>query len=149
MFGFVCIHSTILLYVLFILSCTTCYYDLCAVYLYYSAATKKYYISLKHRRNWFQPPLTTSHRPSRANGGAPVLAKMVTLLCRRLITSVHPTPIPPTSHQFHLSNPSHPENNQTAHKSQCFLIQSSRYNTIHTIRYNPSNKLIQPSQSLL
>ena len=58
------------------------------------------------RRYWLQLPLLIARRPSRSNGGAPVLAPMVALLFRRVLTFVRPTPIPPTPHQFHPSHSS-------------------------------------------
>ena len=62
----------------------------------------------------------------------------------RLLTSVHPTPVPPKSHPVHPSHLSHPDSNQPAHKIQCFLRRSSRYDTIQpTIRYDPSSPPIR------
>ena len=64
---------------------------------------------------------------------------------RRVLTSVRPTPIPPMPHPvhpYHLSHLSHPDINQPAHKSQCFLIQTIRYDLIQPIRYDPANNTI-------
>ena len=137
-----CSHSTIVSYVLFILSCTTYSFRfVCTIFVLFCFSDKKYSASLQHRRNWCQPLLPIARRPSRANGGAIVWAPMVELLFRWVITSVSTTPVPPTPHPSH---PSHPSSNQTAHKSQFFLIQSSsQYDPIHPkIQYNPSNDKI-------
>ena len=96
------------------------------------------------------------HHPPRANGGAPVPAPMVALLFWRLLTSVCPTPIPPTPHPVHLSNPfhpSHPGSNQPMRKIQYLLIQTVQYDTIHSIRYdtihqyNPADTIRSSQQS--
>ena len=120
--------------------------DLCAVYFHYFAAPTQIFRALAAPTQLVQA--ITSHRPppfksqrwrsrSGVNGGAPIPAPMVALPFRGLLTSFHPTPVPPTSHPVH---PSHPASNQPAHKSQCFLIRSSRYNTIQLIRkYNPAS----------
>ena len=147
---FIVVYSTIASYVLFILYCTTlevricvqpqynfivrtlynslyyvlvliCLHPICIILL----LRHKYSAPLQHRRNWCQPPLPTACRPSRANGGDPVPAPMVDLPFQRLLTLVHPTHVPPTSHPIHPSHPSHSSSNQPAHKSQCFLIRSS------------------------
>ena len=82
---------------------------------------------------------TAHQHPSIDNGGAPVPAPIVELPFRWVLTSVRPTPVPPTPHQVHLSHPSHPGSNQPMHKSRCVLIQPIRSNTIrsNTIRSNP------------
>ena len=123
----------------------------------------KYSESLQHQQNWCQIPLLIACHPSRANGGAPVLAPTVALLLQRVLTSVGPTPLPPMPHPVHPSHPSHPGSNQTIHKSQYFLVQLIRYDTIWSnpvdkirssdtiqpIQYDPddkSNNTIQPIQ---
>ena len=103
----------------------------------------KYSASLQHRRNWCQTSLPIARRLSRANGGAPVPAPMVALRFRRVLTSVRPTPIPPTPHPVH---PSHPASNQLAHKSQCFLIQPIRYGPIQPILYDSADNTIRSSR---
>ena len=115
----VCSHSTIVLYLLFILSCTTlevriCVHSICIILL----LRHKYSASLQNQHNWCHIPLRIAHRPSRANGGAPIPAPMVALPFRRLLTFVRPTPVPPAPHPVHPSHPSHPSHvgsNQPAH----------------------------------
>ena len=108
--------------------------DLCALYLYY--------FDFK-TTNTLHPCSTDAigaihHIPQPPAPQEP----MVALPFRRLLTSVHPTPVPPTPHPVHPPYPSHPSSNQPAHKIQCFLI---RYNPIQTIRYNPAENMIQSS----
>ena len=67
----------------------------------------KYSASFQHRRNRCQPALPTARCPPRANGGTPVPAPMVALPFPQVLTSVRPTPVPPTPHQVHPSHPSH------------------------------------------
>ena len=121
-----------------------CVQSICIIFLIWH----KYSASLQHQCNWCQPPLPTTRRPSRANGVTPVPAPMAALPFRCLLTSVCPTPVPPTPHPVH---PYHPDSNQPAHKIQCFLIQSSRYDTIKsrrsdtiqpTIWYDPADDTI-------
>ena len=126
-----------------------CVHSICIIFLLWH----KYSASLQHLRNWYPPPLPTSHRPSRANSGAPIPAPMVALLFRRVLTSVRPTSVPPTPHTVHPSHLSHPASNQPVHKIQCFLVQPilydpandtiryRQYDTIQpTIRYNPADE---------
>ena len=121
---------TILYYVLV----PICVQYICIIFL----LRNKYFAPLQHRHNWCHPPLTTSRRPSRANGDAPVPAPIVALPFRRLLMSVHLTPVPPMSHTVH---PSHPASNQPAQKIQCFLILFSRYDKIQPIQYNPDDTI--------
>ena len=114
----VCRHSKIVLYVLFILSCTTLkvqigVHSICIIIF----LRKKYFASLQHRHNWCQLPLHIVRRPSRANGGAPVLAPMVALLFWWVLTSVRTTPAPPTPHPVHPFHRSHVGSNQPAHRN--------------------------------
>ena len=98
--------------------------DSCALYLYYFASPTQILRVLAAPTQLVQPPLPIARRPSRTNGDTPVPAPMVALLFQRVLTSVRPTPVPPMPHPVHPSHPSHPASNQTAHKSQCFLIQT-------------------------
>ena len=49
-----------------------CVNPVCVIFLLW----QKYSAPLQHRLNWYQPPLLAARRPSRANGGAPVLAAL-------------------------------------------------------------------------
>ena len=94
---FIVVYSTIVSYVLFILSCTTFevriflqpwynfivrilytifYYVLVQIYVQpiciILLILHHYSAPLQRRRNWCQPPLPAARRPSGANGGAPV-----------------------------------------------------------------------------
>ena len=117
-------------------------HSICIIFLF----RYKYSASLQHQRNWRQPPLPIARRIPRSNGGSPVLAPMVALLFWRVLMSVRPTPIPPTSHPVHPPHPSHPASNHPAHKRQCLLIQPIRYDPIQTIQYDPAANTIQSSQ---
>ena len=133
---FIVVYSTIVLYVLFILYSTTLDVRIC-VQPYYNFIVRilytllyyllvpffvqsiciilmlqhKYSAPLQHQSNWLHLPLPTSRRTSRANGGAPIPAPMVVLPFRRLLTSVHPTPVPPTHHPVHPYHLSHTASN--------------------------------------
>ena len=100
----------------------------------------KYSAPLQHRRNWCQPPLPTTRRPSRANGGATVPAP----------ANVGPS-IPTPSHQRPIQSihPIQPVANQPAHKSQ-FLLANPIPIPIGSRRYNPANtiQMIQPIRSI-
>ena len=126
-----------------------CVHSICIILL----LQHKYSAPLQHQHNWWHLPLPTSRRPSRANYGDPVLVPMVVLMFQRLLTSVRTTSVSPTPHPVHPSHPSHPASNQPAHKSQCFLIRSRRYDMIRssqwynmiqsTIWYDPASPLIR------
>ena len=112
-----CIHTIIVSCVLFILSCTTLEVWICVHYICIILLLRhKYSESLQYRHNWCQLPLRISHRPSRANSGAFVPAPMVALPFRQVLTSICPTPVPPTPHPVHPPHPSHTGSNQPAHR---------------------------------
>ena len=95
---------------------------MCVLYFYRFTSPTKYSASLQHRHNLCQLPLRIVRRPSRGNGGAPILAPMAAHLFRRVLTSVCPTPVTPTPHPVHPSHPSHVGSNQPAH---CHLSRSN------------------------
>ena len=112
-----CSHGKIVLYLLFILYCTTLEVRIfmnsfCIILL----LQHKYSAPLHHRHNWCQLPLLISRRPSISNGGAPVLDPIVAFPFLRVLPSVHPTPVPPTPHPVHPSHPYYPGSNQPAHR---------------------------------
>ena len=96
----------------------------------------KYSAPLQHKRNWCQPPLPTARRPSRANGGAPVLAP----------ANVGPS-IPLPSHQRPIQYicPIQKLSNQPVHKIQ-FLLANPRPVPMRSIQCNPVDT-IQPIRS--
>ena len=67
-----CTHSTIVSYILCILSCTMCLFRFVRSPFLLFCYSKKNSAPLKRRQNWCQPPLPATRIPSRANGGAPV-----------------------------------------------------------------------------
>ena len=127
----VCNHSEIVSYILFIISCTTLEVRICVHSIFIIFILRhNYSTSLQHRPNWCQLTIPIARLPSRANDGAPILSPMVALLFRWMLTSVCPTPVSPTPHPVHPSHLSHPGSNHLAHNSQCFLIQTIRYDAI-------------------
>ena len=133
-------HSIILSYVLFILSCTTSEVWICVHSIFIILLLRyKYSASLQRQHNWCQLPLHIAHRPSRANGGAPVLAG---------VNNFRLTLVPPTPNPVHPYHPSHVGSNQPMHKTMCLhpvdTIQSNPADTIQPIHPIQSSDMIQP-----
>ena len=118
-------------------------HSICIIFL----LRHKYSVSLQHRKNWCQLPIRIARHPSRVNGGAPVLAPMVALLFRRVLTFVCPTPVPPTSHQVHPSHLSLVCSNQTANGGAPVLALPFRrvLTTIHPTPVSPTPHPVHPS----
>ena len=129
-------------YLYYLVICVS--FNSCAVYLYYFASPTQILRVLAAPKQLVPATTSTTRRPSRANGGAPVPGPMVALPFWRVLTSVRPTPVPPIPPPVHMS---HPASNQPKHKSQCFLIQPIRYDPIQPIQYNPDEDTIRYSQS--
>ena len=96
-----------------------------------------YSAPLQQRCNWCQPPLTAARRPSRFNGGDPILAP----------ANVGPN-IPPPSHPRPISSIRHiqPVASQFPHTSQLTKIQFLRANPRRPIpiqfsQYDTSNNI--------
>ena len=100
-----------------------------------------------HRQNWCQLPLRIARCPSRANGGAPIMAPMVALPFRRLLMFARPNPVPPTPHQVHLSHSYLVFSNQPANGGAPVLLLPFQ-RALTTVRPTPVPPMPHPVQTI-
>ena len=91
-----------------------------------------------------QLPLRIVHYPSIANGGATVPAPMMALPFRHPLTFVHPTPVPTSPHQVHLSHLSLVRSNQPANGGAPVMSLPLR-RVLTTVHPSPTKAPSSPS----